>query len=188
MAWQKPNVLLLDEPTNHLDLEVRHALTLALQMYEGALVVVSHDRHLLKNTVDQFYLVDSAKVEEFKGDLRDYETWLLSARNDQDLELGAAPAATKIDRREQRQQAAAKREKLKPLNSSIKKREREIDSLQSKLDDAEQRLAKAELYEEHNKNELKELLQCQADLRTKLEAAEGEWLLLNEELEQLASE
>ena len=76
IVWQKPNLLLLDEPTNHLDLEMRHALTLALQGYEGALVVISHDRHLLRNTVDQFYLVANGSVNEFDGDLDDYQQWL----------------------------------------------------------------------------------------------------------------
>ena len=76
IVWQKPNLLLLDEPTNHLDLEMRHALTLALQGYEGALVVISHDRHLLRNTVDQFYLVANGSVNEFEGDLDDYQQWL----------------------------------------------------------------------------------------------------------------
>ena len=76
IAWQKPNVLLLDEPTNHLDLEMRHALTMALQNFAGAIIVVSHDRHLLKNTVEDFWLVADGRVEEFKGDLHDYEVWL----------------------------------------------------------------------------------------------------------------
>jgi ATP-binding cassette subfamily F protein 3 len=76
IVWQKPNLLLLDEPTNHLDLEMRHALTMALQSYEGALVVISHDRHLLRNTVDDFYLVASGRVTEFDGDLNDYQDWL----------------------------------------------------------------------------------------------------------------
>ena len=76
IVWQKPNLLLLDEPTNHLDLEMRHALTLALQSYEGALVVISHDRHLLRNTVDEFYLVADGAVKEFDGDLKDYQQWL----------------------------------------------------------------------------------------------------------------
>ena len=75
IVWQKPNLLLLDEPTNHLDLEMRHALTLALQSYEGALVVISHDRHLLRNTVDEFYWLQMA-VKEFDGDLKDYQQWL----------------------------------------------------------------------------------------------------------------
>jgi ATP-binding cassette subfamily F protein 3 len=76
ITWQKPNLLLLDEPTNHLDLEMRHALTMALQGFEGAMVVVSHDRHLLRTTTDDFYLVHGGRVEPFDGDLDDYHKWL----------------------------------------------------------------------------------------------------------------
>jgi len=187
LAWQKPNLLLLDEPTNHLDLEVRHALTLALQMYEGALVIVSHDRHLLKNTVDQFYLVDEGKVEEFNGDLVDYERWLLGGQENT-KKSEAVSAVAKTDKREQRQKAAEQREKLKPLTSAIKKHEREIDSLQRKISEIESQLADSEIYEEQNKKELSELLKGQAALKKSLDDVEQVWFELNEELEQLASE
>ncbi len=84
IAWQKPNLLLLDEPTNHLDLEMRQALTMALQNFDGAIVVVSHDRHLLRNTVDEFWLVCDGAVGEYEGDLEDYERWLAERRKDEE--------------------------------------------------------------------------------------------------------
>lgn len=193
LAWQKPNLLLLDEPTNHLDLEVRHALTVALQMYEGAVVIVSHDRHLLKSTVEQFYLVDSGQVQPFDGDLGDYEHWLLDSQHSTAGANGSGEQNTpskpnKTDKRNQRQRAAELRQKLKPISSAIKKREREIESLQAELDNIEQRLADAELYEAENKQELTELLQKQAKIKEGLNQAEQAWFDLNEELEQLASE
>ena len=187
LAWQKPNVLLLDEPTNHLDLEVRHALTVALQMYEGAIVIVSHDRHLLKNTVDQFFLVDGGRLEEFDGDLRDYEAWLLNNQTGS-VSVSNNLAANKSDKRDQRQKSAAKRAKLKPLTTEIKKCERDIDNYQAKLKKMEQRLAEPALYEDENKLELTALLRDQAELKGKIEEAELDWFELNEQLEELASE
>ncbi len=87
IVWQRPNLLLLDEPTNHLDLDMRQALTEALMDYEGSLVVVSHDRHLLRNTVSEFYLVHDKKVEVFDGDLEDYQKWLLTLESDADQQV-----------------------------------------------------------------------------------------------------
>ncbi len=182
IAWQKPNLLLLDEPTNHLDLEVRHALTLALQAYEGAVVLVSHDRHLLKNTVDQFVLVDSGKVELFAGDLDDYAQWLKQQSPGEDKEIPVQES--KNAKKEKRQQAAALRQKLKPLSNKIKKIEAQVEKLGEALATVEARLADADIYDEKNKEELKQLLLKQAELKSDLDISEATWFELNEELEQ----
>src|SRR5690606_25928802 len=102
IAWERPNLLLLDEPTNHLDLEMRLALTMALQEFSGAVLVVSHDRHLLKSTTDNFYLVADGKVVEFEGDLDDYARWLVEFRQRQQPSTSATPAADQTDKRAQR--------------------------------------------------------------------------------------
>ncbi|PCK07681.1 MAG: ABC transporter ATP-binding protein, partial [Alteromonadaceae bacterium] len=178
VAWQKPNLLILDEPTNHLDLEMRHALTLALQAFNGALVVVSHDRHLLKNTVDSFVLVDDGKVTAFDGTLEDYQSWLAAkdqqvtpTSSQQALNPSASddsPADKNTDKKAQRQSAAAQREKLKPLTNALKKLEKQIDQLQSKLNQVEQDLAAPKLYESGN-TKLPALIKEQSELRQSIE-------------------
>ena len=118
IVWQKPNLLLLDEPTNHLDLEMRQALTMALQGYEGALVVISHDRHLLRNTVDQFYLVANGEVQEFDGDLQDYQVWLKNYNRTPDAQVknsvpdNSVEKLSGAEKKAQRQQSAEARKRL----------------------------------------------------------------------------
>ncbi len=187
IAWHKPNLLLLDEPTNHLDLEVRHALTLALQGFEGSIILVSHDRHLLANTVDQFLLVAEGKVTEFDGDLDDYHQWLASQRQNQN-----APAIesenrsqSAADRKEQKRLEAEKRAKLSPLRKKIEKLEKEMHSSSEKLGELETLLSDTDLYSETRKDELKSLLAKQGELKSKLEEIELEWLDAQEELETL---
>jgi len=184
VAWQKPNFLLLDEPTNHLDLEVRHALTLALQAYSGAIVVVSHDRHLLRNTVDEFLLVDSGKISPFKGDLGDYQDWLLQSKseNSSTKKKGDEQNVDKNDKKSQRQAAAAKREALKPLTNAIKKLDKEMDTLTNALGEIDSKLADETLYQKDG-TELTGLLKEQAKLKLSLEDCEAQWLEKNEELE-----
>lgn len=189
VAWQKPNLLVLDEPTNHLDLEVRHALTLALQDFDGAIVVVSHDRHLLRNTVDDFWLVDSGRVEPFDGDLQDYHRWLqdekvLGTQQEASNSDDNGKKNDKVDRKEQRQAAAALREKLKPYTQTIKKCEQQIDALQGKLRDIEEKLADPALYEGTN-DRLPALLKQQGALKAELEKVEEQWLLHSEKYEEL---
>ena len=185
VAWNKPNLLLLDEPTNHLDLEMRHALTMALQGFAGAIVIVSHDRHLLKNTVDDFLLVDSGKVTSFDGTLDDYQKWLTDKPAEEEPTLDKT--APKVDKKEQRQQAAAQREKLKPLTNAIKKLEREMEKLQSKLDDIETKLGDSSLYETGG-DELNTLLKQQGECRSALESTEEEWMEKSEELEAIQAQ
>ena len=188
VAWQKPNLLLLDEPTNHLDLEMRHALTMALQAFSGAIVVVSHDRHLLKNTVDDFLLVDSGRASQFKGDLDDYQKWLADKPNNETEPANQTnnPATTekRTDKKELRQQAAEQREKLKPLTNAIKKLEKEMDTQQAKLSKLEDQLADSSLYETGGEK-LEKLLKDQAETKNKLDEAEEQWMEKSEELESL---
>jgi len=186
IVWQRPNVLLLDEPTNHLDLEMCHALTSALQEFEGAVIVVSHDRHLLRNTVDELLLVDNGSVSPFDGSLDDYRQWLLSRNR----ELGDKPqpvsTAPVVDKKKARQDAAAKRAKLAPLNNEIKKLERALQKVAEQLQAIETQLADTSLYDEANKQQLKTLLAEQARLQTENNTAEEAWLELQEQLEALA--
>mgnify|MGYP003635073861 CR=1 FL=1 len=192
IAWQKPNVLLLDEPTNHLDLEMRQALTMALQDFAGAVIVVSHDRHLLRNTVDEWLLVADGKVEEFDGELDDYYRWLLERKSggDKTTEATTNPAddikpKPVQDKKVQRQEAAAKREARKPLTNRIKKLEAELEKLQQKNTSLEAELADTSLYEDQHKDQLQKLLQQQAELSEKIDACEEQWLEAQAELEAL---
>jgi ATP-binding cassette subfamily F protein 3 len=186
IAWQKPNLLLLDEPTNHLDLEMRLALTLALQDFEGAVLVVSHDRHLLKSTTDEFLLVAEGRIQPFDGDLEDYARWLLEFRARQ--QPVAAPAGERNDKRQQRQAAAALRQQLSPLRKQAERLEQQLGELQQALAGLEARLADTALYEAARKDELRTLLAEQAQLRGREGELEEQWLEALEALEQLQAE
>jgi ATP-binding cassette subfamily F protein 3 len=185
IAWEKPNVLLLDEPTNHLDLEMRHALTMALQDFEGAVIIVSHDRHLLRNTVNEFLLVADGKVSEFDGDLEDYYKWLLQERQSQAAaeEKYAPDNENKVDKKAQRQQSAAQRQQLKPLTNKLKNLESQMEKYQTKLADIETQLGDSSIYDDKNKANLQQLLLDQAKVQQQLDEAEENWLLISEELE-----
>ncbi|TQV82525.1 ATP-binding cassette domain-containing protein [Exilibacterium tricleocarpae] len=190
ICWQKPNLLLLDEPTNHLDLEMRHALTLALQTFAGAVIVVSHDRHLLRNCADEFMLVDAGSLEPFTGDLADYERWLAQRQTRrQRPEATPAAAATEsagTDRRRQRQQAAARRQALQPLAQAVKRLERDMEKITRRLAALEQKLADPAIYQtdqSHNP-QLRDWLKEQTQLRQELAQLEENWLASSEELEQ----
>ncbi|MBU2984035.1 ATP-binding cassette domain-containing protein [Saccharophagus degradans] len=190
IAWQKPNLLLLDEPTNHLDLEMRHALTVALQAFEGAVIIVSHDRHLLRSTVEEFVLVDNGKVAEFDGDLEDYRNWL-SNENKESKEAEAEASnknePNKADKKQLRQNAAALRDKLKPYTNAIKKLEKQMETLQEKLAKLEEELADPEIYQTGG-DKLKTLLKQQGELRSQLAETEEEWFIKSDELEALNAE
>src|SRR5690554_3255830 len=190
IAWQKPNVLLLDEPTNHLDLEMRQALTMALQDFAGAVIVVSHDRHLLRNTVDEWLLIADGAVSEFDGELDDYHRWLLE-RKTRGSKTDSEPSPTETqkptqDKKALRQEAAAKREALKPLTNRIKKLEAELEKLQQKSAALETQLADTEIYEEQHKAQLQQLLQQQIELQQQTDHCEEQWLEAQTELEALA--
>lgn len=195
IAWQRPNLLLLDEPTNHLDLEVRHALTMALQEYEGALILVSHDRHLLRNTVDQFLLVAAGAVSEFDGDLEDYHRRLAQQRRDtsnppqrEQTDADSARSLSASERKEQKRLEAEKRAKLRPLKQRLDKLEKTLESATEELSNVENQLADPDIYSDSRKGELKDLLAQQAQVKQTLESTEMEWLEQQEALEALQAE
>ena len=188
IAWGRPNLLLLDEPTNHLDLEMRLALTMALQEFSGAVLVVSHDRHLLKSTTDEFLLVADGKVQEFDGDLEDYARWLA------DYRLRNAPASNtpvnpdKTDKKAQRQAAAALRQQLAPHKREADKLESELGKVNEKLAKIETSLGDSGVYEAARKDELRELLAEQAKLKVLEGQLEERWMEALELLETLQAE
>ena len=190
IAWQKPNLLLLDEPTNHLDLEMRHALTIALQSFSGAVILVSHDRNLIRNTADDLLLVHDGRLLTFEGDLDDYSHWLSQQKikeKSTETEVKNVQQHSAQAKKEQKRLEAAKRKLLRPLKLKIEKIESQIDSLQSKLADIEKELSNPALYEERNKPQLKEQLAQQIEIGKHLSDAENNWMLLQEELENAAA-
>ena len=180
VVWQTPNILILDEPTNHLDLEVRHALTVALQTFEGAVMLVSHDRHLLANTVDEYWLVANGQVAPFDGDLRDYSQWL----KDRASELPAADKTPsgQIDKKQARQDAATKRAQLAPLRKQQQKLEHKIDELEQALASVEKQLGDSSIYTE-NPELARSLAAESGSLRAQLENTETQWLDVLEQIE-----
>lgn len=188
IAWDKPNLLLLDEPTNHLDLEMRLALTMALQEFSGAVLVVSHDRHLLKSTTDNFLLVADGVVEEFDGDLDDYTRWLADYRQRNAPVSNTAVNADKTDKKAQRQQAAALRQQLAPHKREAEKLEKELGTLHEKLAKIEAALGDSAIYEAANKDKLRDLLADQAKLKVRESELEEAWMEALELLESMQAE
>jgi ATP-binding cassette subfamily F protein 3 len=186
IAWGKPNLLLLDEPTNHLDLDMRLALTMALQDFAGAVLVVSHDRHLLKSTTDEFLLVADGQIQEFEGDLEDYARWLVDFRARQmPVGAGGEPVADKTDKRAQRQAAAVLRQQLAPYKREADKLEKALGQLHTTLAVVEAKLGDAAIYEAARKDELRDLLAEQARLKVQEGELEEAWMTALEHLEQL---
>ena len=180
LVWQRPNLLLLDEPTNHLDLEMRHALTLALQEYEGAIVLVSHDRHLLRTTADSLWLVANGGVQPFDGDLDDYRDWL------RQREAGASEAPGTTRKQQKRDEAEARNQRYaqkRPLAQRLAKLERRMAELERDRAALAQWLADPQSYAD--KDKLQAALMREAALAAELGRVEEEWLALHGELEQL---
>ncbi|MNV01138.1 putative ABC transporter ATP-binding protein YheS [compost metagenome] len=188
IAWDRPNLLLLDEPTNHLDLEMRLALTMALQEFSGAVLVVSHDRHLLKSTTDNFYLVADGKVEEFDGDLEDYTRWLVEYRQRNAPVSNTPVNPDKTDKKAQRQAAAALRQQLAPHKREADKLEAELGKLHEKLAKIDTSLGDSDIYEPARKNELRDLLAEQAKLKVREAELEEAWMEALELLESMQAE
>ena len=184
-----PNLLLLDEPTNHLDLEMRQALAVALQEYEGAVVLVSHDRHLLRTVSDEFHLVHGGRVTRFDGDLEDYARWLAgadgaAASGNKRLEArGESAADAAPTRRQRRREEAEQRNRLSPLRAAVAQAERALESLGREHAAVREALAAPGLYAEAAKERLQELLALEARLARELAAAEALWLEHSERLE-----
>lgn len=186
VVWKKPNLLLLDEPTNHLDLEMRHALTMALQDFDGALVLVSHDRHLLKNTADDYLLVVNGKVTEFEGDLDAYHQWLTAHQKQLSVSSKDKDKPAE-DRKTQKRLEAAQRAKLSPVKKQLDKAEKALEKIQNKLAEVESGLAEADIYLDENKKQLQELLGQQVELKQQESEAEENWMELQEALDELQS-
>ncbi|WP_339845458.1 ATP-binding cassette domain-containing protein [uncultured Halopseudomonas sp.] len=190
IAWQKPNLLLLDEPTNHLDMEMRHALTLALQRFEGAMLLVSHDRALIRDTTDELWLVADGRLQTYSEDLDTYTKWLARFRQQQQEELKAANGDISLtgdrpDAKTQRREAAERRQRLAPMKKAIEKLEKELAKAQTELAGIEAELADTDLYGADRKDQLKQVLARQATCTQKVEELEERWLEGQEELDTL---
>ncbi|MEQ9939399.1 ABC transporter ATP-binding protein [Pectobacterium polonicum] len=188
IVWQRPNLLLLDEPTNHLDLDMRQALTEALIDFEGALVVVSHDRHLIRSTTDDLYLVHDQKVEPFDGDLEDYQQWLVGLQRQENAadETPKENAANSAQgRKDQKRREAELRTQTQPLRKQITKLEQQMEKLGETLAALEARLADSAIYDISRKAELTDCLQQQTKVKIELEETELSWLDAQEQLEQM---
>lgn len=198
LVYSRPNVLLLDEPTNHLDLEMRHAMTVAFQNFEGAILLVSHDRHMLKTVCDTLYLVANGSIESFKGDLDDYAKWTLEQAKQEVQETEVCVdedggifestvtndlAADTLSKKEQRQQQAEKRKQLQPLKNRLKKTELAMEQGQVRLAKLDDLLAVPDLYEPENKERMLQLSNEYKDLKSELAELEETWLALDEEIE-----
>ena len=187
VVWQAPNVLILDEPTNHLDLDMRHALEVALQDYAGAIVLVSHDRHLLRNSVEQLLLVNGGTVADYAGDVEAYEKWVLSSNPGQDPNPPTQQSAVEEagDRKARRQANADRRAQLQPLKKSLRALEQRIEQGQQSLQTLQAKLADGDVYAQNAGTELADLLKQEGQLKLELEALESEWLEQQEALEAL---
>lgn len=187
LIWQRPNLLLLDEPTNHLDLEMREALTFALQDYNGSMIVVSHDRHLLRATTDDFWLVENGAVTPFDGDLDDYRRYRMEQSA---TDSTPSPSANNVDRKQQKRQEAEERQRQahlrKPLEAKLRKIEPEMERLSAEKMLLEQQLADSVLYEPGQKDTLKQALLRQSQLMARLEELELEWLEIQTGFERLS--
>jgi len=198
IVWQRPNLLLLDEPTNHLDLETREALTVALAQFEGTLVLVSHDRHLLRATTDQFLIIADGRLQPFDGDLEDYRDWLFKTKLAPGASSAALPEAIEAvpakptpqpaaDRREEKRKATGARQRQqgakKPIETRIKRIEEQMTRLNSQKTAIDAQLADPAIYGEANRESLKTLIVEQAYVARELAQLEAEWLAQQEQLE-----
>jgi len=187
MIRQGPNLLLLDEPTNHLDLEMRQALSVALIEYTGALVVISHDRHLLRSVCDELLIVHDGIVDRFTQSLDDYPAWLKEHEEISELAIAMRQdkVAKPINKKQQRQKQAQRRQRLKPLYDKIKEVEKNLVISRSRLSKYDERLADETIYTDADrKDEVTQLVQDQAAAKSEIDALEWDWLEANEKLEQ----
>jgi len=187
IVYQKPNLLLLDEPTNHLDSVMRESLVFALQDFEGAMVIVSHDRHLLRTTVDDFFLVANGRVELFDDDLDGYHRWLQNQSQSSSTSSGDTTSSGKSDRKAEKREAAERRARLKPFKDAVAKYEKLVHEHEQKLAELNQLLADNSLYEEQHKARLQQLLEQQAQTQQHLNQAEEAWMAAEEAM-QIAEE
>jgi ATP-binding cassette, subfamily F, member 3 len=209
LVWQKPNLLLLDEPTNHLDIEMREAVAEALQDFDGTLVVVAHDRHLLKACADQLWLVADGKVGEFDGDLDDYKKWAKDyakqrLKKTEPKAVSASPSKNapksapvlditkpEPDRKDQKRTDAEVRQKKsgarKPLEQKLAELEKKLKTATAERDNIEQWLATEDAYADANKPRLGDMLKRQAELVSEISDIEWKWLDVQQKLEEDAA-
>ena len=178
ISYQKPNILLMDEPTNHLDMEMRHALTVAIQTFKGAILLISHDRHLLNSSVDTFYLIDKGSLNIFDGDLDDYKNYILDIKSIESKDV-------KKKKIKNNTLQADNTQKIKSINSDISKLDKRLFRLNNKLKEANEKLANPELYTNDADNNLQDLIRNQLELSNEIESAEKEWMDKAAELESL---
>ena len=172
IAFQKPNLLLMDEPTNHLDMDMRQALTVALQDFSGAIVLISHDRHLLANTVDEFLIINEGKIERFNGDLLDYRKMILQG-----------PYKESSTNKEDNEDKVKDKKDQKKIKTQILAIEKTLKRLNRKLAETQKFLNSPDLYNDSSKMNLHDLLRDQVNLDAEIKSTEEEWLELNEEFE-----
>lgn len=187
IVLEKPQLLLLDEPTNHLDLEMRQALVLALQDFDGAIILIAHDRYLLESCVDEFYIVANEQVTDFDGDIDDYQQWLNDDKK-QTIKANKVVTEPQVDKKQQRKEQAELRKKASPLRKQADKFEKLVQEAQDELTDVEAKLADSEIYQAEHKAKLSELLKRQAKLTQDLAAHEIQWLDLEEQIEEIMSQ
>ena len=173
IAFQKPNLLLMDEPTNHLDMDMRQALTVALQDFSGAILLISHDRHLLANTVDEFLIIDKGRLSRFNGDLEDYRTLILKGSVNNESLKDKKDSRSKLQKKE-----------VKSIKTNIISLEKTLKRLQRKLSEVNDKLNSPDSYNEDSGNNLHDLLREQVNLISEIENAEQEWLELNQKLDE----
>ncbi len=189
IVYQQPNLLLLDEPTNHLDLEMRYALSVALQEFQGAIILVSHDRYLLRSVTDKLLLVANKIVQHFDGDLDDYRQWLADRKQLQSYKGSeVSPSESTFSRKQQRKLDAERRQKLKPLYDAVKNAEQKMQKLHQQQQHLEKVLADSEIYSESKKDQLKQLLQEKSEIDKAVEKIEADWLTAGERLELAETE
>jgi len=173
IAFLKPNLLLMDEPTNHLDMDMRQALTVALQDFSGAILLISHDRHLLANTVDEFLIIDKGRLSRFNGDLEDYRTLILKGSVNNESLKDKKDSRSKLQKKE-----------VKSIKTNIISLEKTLKRLQRKLSEVNNKLNSPDSYNEDSGNNLHDLLRKQVNLISEIENAEQEWLELNQKLDE----
>jgi len=187
IVWSRPNLLLMDEPTNHLDIDMCHALEVALQAYEGGLIIVSHDRHLLASTIDEFYSIHAGIFAKYPDSIHDYESWVkkFNGGNNSNLDLPRRSEILKSDRRATRKSSAAKREMLAPLKAEARLLEIAIQKVENQLEKIKEELLGESLYQVENKAHLSELLQAEGKLNIELKKAETKWLEIQVKLDDV---
>ena len=187
IVLEKPQLLLLDEPTNHLDLEMRQALVLALQDFDGAIILIAHDRYLLESCVDEFYLVANGRVTDFDGDIDDYQQWLNDDKK-QTVKANKIVSEPQVDKKQQRKEQAELRKKASPLRKQADKFAKLVQKNQDELTEVEAKLADSDIYQAEHKAKLTDLLKRQAKIKQDLEAHEMQWLDLEEQIEEIMSQ